>query len=240
MRDLDHGTAVGIDGAPIVQARRAVTIPVLEGRRIPGVPTDARGFVPVDEHGAVIGLPDVWAVGDATTFPLKQGGLAAQQADAAADGDRRGSRGVRRSDDAPPGHASEAVHRRAPSASRRGDERGRREGRDDLPRADADAARHEGAGVSLAVPTQFVIAGAGVAGLETLLARACARRVTGDDHRPGAGPERSPSGRRRRHAVRTRQPAAARLRAIVAASGAHLVHGHARRHRRRRAVRGHP
>jgi sulfide:quinone oxidoreductase len=84
VRDLDHGTAVGIDGTPVVQARRAVTIPVLEGRRIPGVPTDARGFVPVDEHGAVIGLPGVWAVGDATTFPLKQGGLAAQQADAAA------------------------------------------------------------------------------------------------------------------------------------------------------------
>ena len=84
VRDLDHGTAIGVDGAPIVQARRAVTIPVLEGRRIPGVPTDGRGFVPVDEHGAVIGLPHVWAVGDATTFPLKQGGLAAQQADAAA------------------------------------------------------------------------------------------------------------------------------------------------------------
>ena len=84
VRDLDHGTAVGVDGRAIVQARRAVTVSVLEGPSIPGVPTDARGFVPVDEHGAVIGLPDVWAVGDATTFPLKQGGLAARQADAAA------------------------------------------------------------------------------------------------------------------------------------------------------------
>src|SRR3954463_2907225 len=84
VRGLDHGTAIGVGGTPIVQARRAVTIPVLEGRRIPGIPTDARGFVPVDEHGGVIGLPDVWAVGDGTTFPLKQGGLAAQQADAAA------------------------------------------------------------------------------------------------------------------------------------------------------------
>jgi sulfide:quinone oxidoreductase len=84
VRDLDHGTAVGVDGRPVVQARRAVTVPVLEGPSISGVPADARGFVPIDERGAVIGLADVWAVGDATTFPLKQGGLAAQQADAAA------------------------------------------------------------------------------------------------------------------------------------------------------------
>jgi sulfide:quinone oxidoreductase len=84
VRELDRGTAVGIDGSPIVQASRAVTVPVLEGPRISGVPADARGFVPVDERGGVVGLPGVWAVGDATTFPMKQGGLAAQQADAAA------------------------------------------------------------------------------------------------------------------------------------------------------------
>jgi sulfide:quinone oxidoreductase len=33
----------------------------------------------------VPGAPDVYAVGDATTFPIKQGGLACQQADAAAE-----------------------------------------------------------------------------------------------------------------------------------------------------------
>jgi sulfide:quinone oxidoreductase len=38
----------------------------------------------VDAHGAVIGAGAVWAAGDGTTFPIKQGGLAAQQADAAA------------------------------------------------------------------------------------------------------------------------------------------------------------
>jgi sulfide:quinone oxidoreductase len=84
VRDLHRGTAVGIDGAAIVEARRAVTVPILEGPRIAGVPSDARGFVPVNEQGGVVGLSDVWAVGDATTFPMKQGGLAAQQADAAA------------------------------------------------------------------------------------------------------------------------------------------------------------
>jgi hypothetical protein len=40
--------------------------------------------VPTDEHGAVAGLSDVYAVGDVTDFPVKQGSLAAQQADAAA------------------------------------------------------------------------------------------------------------------------------------------------------------
>ena len=35
-----------------------------------------RGFIPVDAHGRVPGVPDVFAAGDATTFPLKQGGLA--------------------------------------------------------------------------------------------------------------------------------------------------------------------
>jgi hypothetical protein len=39
----------------------------------------------VDEHGRIPGVADVFAAGDATTFPLKQGGLAAQQADAAAE-----------------------------------------------------------------------------------------------------------------------------------------------------------
>jgi CBS domain-containing protein len=43
------------------------------------------GFVPVDPHGRVPGLSDVFAAGDITNFAIKQGGLAAQQADAAAE-----------------------------------------------------------------------------------------------------------------------------------------------------------
>jgi sulfide:quinone oxidoreductase len=84
VRDLDRGVALGVDGTPIARARRGVTIPVLEGPSIAGVPADPNGFLPVDEHGCVVGTDEIWAVGDATTFPLKQGGLAAQQAAAAA------------------------------------------------------------------------------------------------------------------------------------------------------------
>ena len=36
-----------------------------------------------DAHGAVIGVEAVWAAGDCTAFPVKQGGIAAQQADTA-------------------------------------------------------------------------------------------------------------------------------------------------------------
>ena len=55
------------------------------GRRIDGVPADPDGFVEVDEHCRVRGLPGVWAAGDGIAFPIKFGGLATQQADAAAE-----------------------------------------------------------------------------------------------------------------------------------------------------------
>src|SRR6185437_11061070 len=53
--------------------------------RVQGLPSDARGFLPVDRHGRVSGVADVYAAGDATSLPIKQGGLACQQADAAAE-----------------------------------------------------------------------------------------------------------------------------------------------------------
>jgi sulfide:quinone oxidoreductase len=63
---------------------RVVTLPVLEARRLDGIPAAASGFIPVDDTGLVDGLDDVFAVGDATDRPVKQGGLACQQADVAA------------------------------------------------------------------------------------------------------------------------------------------------------------
>lgn len=63
---------------------RILTLPVLTGPRVHGVPCDGDGFIPVDEFGRVRDVFDVYAVGDGAAFPIKQGGLAAQQADAAA------------------------------------------------------------------------------------------------------------------------------------------------------------
>lgn len=63
-----------------------VALPRLHGPAIPGLPQDEDGFVPVDEFCRIKGVERVWAVGDMTSRPLKQGGLAAQQADVAAAG----------------------------------------------------------------------------------------------------------------------------------------------------------
>jgi sulfide:quinone oxidoreductase len=68
-----------------VLADRVVALPRLVGPGLAGLPQDHDGFIPVDEHGRVRGTQGVYAAGDATTFALKQGGLAAQQADAAAE-----------------------------------------------------------------------------------------------------------------------------------------------------------
>jgi sulfide:quinone oxidoreductase len=62
-----------------------VTLPLLSGPRVTGIPTtEPHGFIPVDEYARVEGLTGVYAAGDAVDFPVKQGGLAAQQADTAA------------------------------------------------------------------------------------------------------------------------------------------------------------
>jgi sulfide:quinone oxidoreductase len=68
-----------------VAAERMVSLPRLHGPFFSGVPHDAEGFIPTDLHGVVHGEPDVYAAGDATTSPIKQGGVATQQADAVAE-----------------------------------------------------------------------------------------------------------------------------------------------------------
>jgi sulfide:quinone oxidoreductase len=78
------GALVTVPGLAI-RADRAVALPVPAGYPIDGLPQDPRGFVATDAHGRVDGCADIYAAGDMTTFPLKQGGLATQQADAAAE-----------------------------------------------------------------------------------------------------------------------------------------------------------
>jgi sulfide:quinone oxidoreductase len=65
---------------------RVIALPQLRGPVVPGVPsTHHGGFIPIDAHGHVPGLRGVFAAGDAADFPIKQGGIAAQQADVAAE-----------------------------------------------------------------------------------------------------------------------------------------------------------
>ncbi len=64
---------------------RVVTLPRLRGPHLAGLPSDHDGFLPTDLHGRVHGVDDVYAAGDVTSFPIKQGGLAIQQAGAVAE-----------------------------------------------------------------------------------------------------------------------------------------------------------
>jgi sulfide:quinone oxidoreductase len=67
-----------------VSVDRVVALPAVRGPALGGLPLDRLDFVRTDAVGRVEGLEDVFAVGDAGTFPLKQGGIGCQQADTAA------------------------------------------------------------------------------------------------------------------------------------------------------------
>jgi sulfide:quinone oxidoreductase len=74
-----------VDSGEDVEADAVITLPRLEGRTIGGVPHDKDGFVVVDDHGGAIGLERVYAAGDVSSLPFKQGPFATQQADAVAE-----------------------------------------------------------------------------------------------------------------------------------------------------------
>jgi sulfide:quinone oxidoreductase len=79
------GTIVLHPGGEEIACDRIVTLPRLRGNEIRSLPHDADGFLPIDSHGRVSGVDDVYAAGDGTNFPVKQGGIACQQADAVAE-----------------------------------------------------------------------------------------------------------------------------------------------------------
>ena len=81
---LAHGTLTLSPGGRVLTPQRVVAMPLLAGPQITGVPADPHGFIPTSEHGEVRGLDTVYAAGDVTTYPIKHGGLAAQQADTVA------------------------------------------------------------------------------------------------------------------------------------------------------------
>jgi sulfide:quinone oxidoreductase len=81
---VEKGAVVDAAGGRRVEADRIVSLPRLRGPALEGLPCDEAGYLQVDPHGRVEGVANVYAAGDATSFPVKQGGLATQQADAVA------------------------------------------------------------------------------------------------------------------------------------------------------------
>lgn len=75
---------LSVAGLPAIDADAVVALPRLHGPGLAGLPHDRAGFLPTDAHGRVPGTTDVYAAGDCTQFPLKQGGIATQQADVVA------------------------------------------------------------------------------------------------------------------------------------------------------------
>jgi sulfide:quinone oxidoreductase len=83
--DLVVDGALHLRGGGFVDGDEVVALGEVVGPRIPGLPSDDDGFIPVDIHGRVHGCDDVYAAGDVTNFEIKHGGLATLQADAAAE-----------------------------------------------------------------------------------------------------------------------------------------------------------
>jgi sulfide:quinone oxidoreductase len=73
-----------LEGAAPIACDQVISLPAPEVPPIPGLPQGPDGFIPVDRYGGVLGVDRVYAAGDATWFPVKQGGLATQQADCVA------------------------------------------------------------------------------------------------------------------------------------------------------------
>lgn len=65
-------------------ADQVIALPILHGPRIAGLPFVGDGFLPTTSTQQVRGCTEVYAAGDVTAHPIKQGGLAAHQAEHAA------------------------------------------------------------------------------------------------------------------------------------------------------------
>ncbi|HEU5106337.1 MAG TPA: FAD-dependent oxidoreductase [Solirubrobacterales bacterium] len=81
---FENGRLITVPGDPF-DVDAVVSLPKLEGRRIRGIPHDPEGFVQVDDHCRMLQRDRIFAAGDVTNFPVKQGGIATQQADVIAE-----------------------------------------------------------------------------------------------------------------------------------------------------------
>lgn len=82
--ESSSGELIVLPSGRRLQFDRVVAVPRLQGPAIAGVPADADGFVPITPLCEVSGSERVYAAGDATDYPVKFGGIAAQQADTVA------------------------------------------------------------------------------------------------------------------------------------------------------------
>jgi sulfide:quinone oxidoreductase len=80
-----EGQVVIDRGETTLTVDRVVVLPELFGPSVRGLPVAEHGFIAIDAHAKVLGVDHVYAAGDAANFPIKHGGLAARQADAAAE-----------------------------------------------------------------------------------------------------------------------------------------------------------
>ncbi len=84
--EVPHSGEIVINpGDRHLKVDRVVALPELYGPSVRGIPLSEHGFLRVDIHGQVVDVEHVYAAGDATEFAVKYGGIAAQQADAAAE-----------------------------------------------------------------------------------------------------------------------------------------------------------
>jgi sulfide:quinone oxidoreductase len=79
-----QGQVVINPGDRRLQVDRVIALPELYGPSIRGLPLAEHGFIRVNLYGQVPDAGPIYAAGDATEFAVKHGGIASQQADAAA------------------------------------------------------------------------------------------------------------------------------------------------------------
>jgi sulfide:quinone oxidoreductase len=81
----EEGQVVFHQGKTTLTVDRVIVLPELFGPSVRGLPAGEHGFIAIDGYAKVRGVERVYAAGDAVDFSVKHGGLAAQQADAAAE-----------------------------------------------------------------------------------------------------------------------------------------------------------
>jgi sulfide:quinone oxidoreductase len=78
------GEVVINPGGRRLQVKRVIALPELYGPAVRGIPLGEHGFIRVDPYGRVRDVESVYAAGDAIDFPIKHGGIGAQEADVVA------------------------------------------------------------------------------------------------------------------------------------------------------------